>query len=80
MNLKITAASVPTYRRRKRVKDRRIGHMRLKRRYKQFPLHGIKIMLGDMNAKLGKDCLIVSEVPALIAVHDALSLGLTYSK
>ena len=54
--------------------------MRLKRRYKQFPLHGIKIMLGDRNAKLGKDCLVVSEVPALIAVNAALSMGLTYSK
>ena len=28
--------------------------MRLKRMYKQFPSYDIKIILGDMNAKLGK--------------------------
>jgi hypothetical protein len=55
MNLKITASSVPMYQRRKRVKDRRIGCMRLKRMYKQFPLCNIKNTLGDMNAKLGKE-------------------------
>jgi len=37
------------------VKDRRIGYMRLKRMYKQFPSYDIKIMLGDMNAKSGKE-------------------------
>jgi len=29
--------------------------MRLKRMYKQFPSYDIKIMLGDMNAKSGKE-------------------------
>ena len=43
------------YRLRKRVKDMRIDYMRLKRMYKQFPLYEIKIMLGDMNAKMGKE-------------------------
>jgi len=33
----------------------RIDYMRLKRMYKQFPLYEIKIMLGDMNAKMGKE-------------------------
>jgi hypothetical protein len=28
--------------------------MRLKRMYKQFPSYDIKIILGDVNAKLGK--------------------------
>jgi len=48
--------------------------------YKQFPSYDIKIMLGDMNAKLGRECLVMSEVPALMAVRVVLSLGLTYSK
>jgi hypothetical protein len=55
MNLKITASSVPMYQRRKRVKDRSISCMRLKRMYKQFPLCDIKNTLSDMNAKLGKE-------------------------
>ena len=29
--------------------------MRLKRIYMQFPSYDTKIMLGDMNAKLGKE-------------------------
>ena len=37
-------------------------------------------MLSDMNAKVGKECLVMSEVPALMAVHVVLILGLTYSK
>jgi len=37
-------------------------------------------MLSDMNAKLGKDCLVMSEVRALMAAHVVLILGLTYSE
>ena len=76
-NLKITASSVSSYRQMERVKDRSIGHMRLKRMYKHFPSYNIN-MLSDMNAKLGKECLAMSEVPALMAVLVVLVLGLTY--
>ena len=36
-------------------RNTRIDCMRLKRIYMQFPSYVTKIMLGDMNAKLGKE-------------------------
>ena len=48
--------------------------------YKQFPSYDMKIILGDMNAKLGNECLVVSEAPTLIAVDVTLSLVFIYSK
>ena len=58
--------------------------------YKQFPSYDIKIILGDMNTKFGKAIWTINSVggwkaqvptmPALMAVHVVLSLGLTYSK
>jgi hypothetical protein len=47
-NYRFVCARVPTE---GRVKDRRIGYMRLKRMYKQFPSYNIK----NMNAELGKE-------------------------